>query len=108
MIVVCHHKDDGYRKHHRHDSDNHDDIGHRKKRVLLVLYHNLYLSLLSFNAKVVVKILKEVLHSYGCCCIPTKKGVAFVGMQHLFKHLLTIKAISSVRAIDLATALSFA
>ena len=53
-----------------------------------------------YRGKIVVKIQKEVLHSYGCCCIPTKKGVAFVGMQHLFKHLLTIKAISSVRAID--------
>ena len=52
------------------------------------------------STKIVVKIQTEVLHSYGCCCIPTKKGVAFVGMQHLFKHLLTIKAISSVRAID--------
>lgn len=60
------------------------------------------------STKIVVKIQTEVLHSYGCCCIPTQKGVAFVGMQHLFIYLLTIKAISSVRAIDLATALSFA
>lgn len=51
------------------------------------------------TAKVALKIQAEVLHSCGCCCIPTKKGVAFVGMQHLFKRLLTIKAISSVLAI---------
>ena len=25
-----------------------------------------------------------MLHSYSRCCIPTKKGVAFIGMQHLF------------------------
>ena len=25
-----------------------------------------------------------MLHSYSRCCIPTQKGVAFIGMQHLF------------------------
>ena len=36
------------------------------------------------SAKIEIKFGIDVLHSYSRCCIPTKKGVAFIGMQHLF------------------------